>query len=236
MKIWICGVDGMMGSHMKRLLAHLEIPHVGTNRKKLDILQFDSVSDFVRVQKISHIINCAAYTHVDKAETEQKEAYLANAMGPHHLGIAARRHGARVIHFSTDYVFGKSLYSYTPVKKHSPYIEEDSCAPLGAYGMSKLAGEIKLLDEHQHVCVIRTSWLFGFPGKNFVNTMTQLLCAKKEVQVVNDQIGRPTYCQDLAEITVKLLEFSIMLTPLKQIGMLLHKRSTVNCNKWGYQF
>jgi len=105
--------------------------------------------------------------------------------------VAGRRHGARVIHFSTDYVFNG--------QKHSPYSEEHECTPISAYGMSKLAGEIKLLDEHSHSCIIRTSWLFGFPGKNFVETMLYAMKEKEELRVVYDQVGRPTYCQDLAE-------------------------------------
>lgn len=197
-KIWICGSSGMLGSHFKRLLTERQIPFIDHDRQKIDITDLDSVSEFVRVQKISHIINCAAYTQVDKAEVEQKEAYLVNAVGPHYLGIAGRRHGARVLHFSTDYVFDG--------KERNPYSEEHYCTPTGAYGMSKLAGEIKLLDEHRHSCIIRTSWLFGFPGKNFVQTMLHLMNEKEQLHVVSDQIGRPTYCQDLAEVALELLD------------------------------
>jgi dTDP-4-dehydrorhamnose reductase len=197
MKIWLCGADGMLGSHFKRLLKALKIPHIANDYQQIDITQLDDVSDFVRVQKTTHIINCAAYTQVDKAENEQKQAYLVNAVGPHHLGVAARRHGAHVIHFSTDYVFDG--------KGRTPYTEEHSCTPIGAYGMSKLAGEIKLLDEHAHACIIRTSWLYGWPGKNFVETMLRLMGEREELRVVSDQVGRPTYCQDLALATLKLL-------------------------------
>lgn len=197
-KIWICGDSGMLGSHFKRLLAQKSIPFVANNSPRIDITDLDSVSDFVRIQKVSHIINCAAYTQVDKAEAEQKQAYLVNAVGPHHLGIAARRHGARVLHFSTDYVFDG--------KGRTPYSEEHYCTPMSAYGMSKLAGEVKLLDEHQYTCIIRTSWLFGIPGKNFVETMLQLMNEKEQLRIVYDQVGRPTYCQDLAETALELLD------------------------------
>lgn len=197
-KIWICGASGMLGSHFKRLLTQRQISFVANDSKEVDITNLDCVSDFVRIQKISHIVNCAAYTQVDKAEAEQKQAYLVNAVGPHNLGIAGRRHGARVLHFSTDYVFdGKS---------HIPYTEEHYCTPTSAYGMSKLAGEIKLLDEHCHSCVIRTSWLFGIPGKNFVETVLRLMNEKEQLRIVYDQVGRPTYCQDLAEIALELLD------------------------------
>lgn len=197
-KIWICGALGMLGSHFSRLLSQRKIPFVANDYQDIDITDLDKVSDFVRTQKISHIINCAAYTQVDKAEVEQRQAYLVNAVGPHHLGIAGRRHGARVLHFSTDYVFDG--------KGRTPYSEEHNCTPLGAYGMSKLAGEIKLLDEHEHVCIIRTSWLFGFPGKNFVETMLRLMNEKEQLRIVYDQTGRPTYCQDLAEAALDLLD------------------------------
>lgn len=198
MKIWICGANGMLGSHFKRLLAQHQLDFITTTSRQIDITKLDDVSDFVRLQRITHIINCAAYTQVDKAETEEKQAYLVNAMGPHHLGIAGRRHRAHVIHFSTDYVFDG--------KGSTPYTEEHPCAPLGAYGMSKLAGEMKLLNEYQHVCMIRTSWLFGFPGKNFVETMLRLMAEKEQLRIVTDQVGRPTYCQDLAETALELLD------------------------------
>ncbi len=197
-KIWICGASGMLGSHFKRLLAQRQIPFVANDSQRIDITDLDSVSDFVRIQKISHVINCAAYTQVDKAEAEQKQAYLANAVGPHNLGIAGRRHGARVLHFSTDYVFDG--------KGRTPYSEEHYCTPISAYGMSKLAGEIKLLDEHRQSCIIRTSWLFGIPGINFVETMLRLMNEKEQMRIVYDQVGRPTYCQDLAEVALELLD------------------------------
>jgi dTDP-4-dehydrorhamnose reductase len=197
-KIWICGALGMLGRNFKNLLDQRQIPYVANDYQEVDITNLDQVSDFVRIQKITHIINCAAYTQVDKAEVEQKQAYLVNAVGPHYLGIAGRRHRARVLHFSTDYVFDG--------KRRSPYSEEHFCTPIGAYGMSKLAGEIKLLDEHSDVCIIRTSWLFGLPGKNFVETMLRHMEEKEHLRVVSDQIGRPTYCLDLAEATLELLD------------------------------
>lgn len=197
-KIWICGATGMLGSHFKRVLTEREANFIANDYQEIDITDLDLVSEFVRKQKITHVINCAAYTQVDLAETEEKQAYLINAIGPHYLGIAGRRHGARVLHFSTDYVFDG--------KGRKPYAEEHYCAPLGAYGMSKLAGEIKLLDEYQRACVIRTSWLFGFPGKNFVETILHLMSEKEHLRIVADQIGRPTYCQDLVEAALELLD------------------------------
>lgn len=197
-KIWITGVNGMLGSHLKRLLDTQKIAYIATTHQEVDITDLDLVSDVIRIQKITHVVNCAAYTKVDQAENEQKQAYQVNAIGAHHLAIAGRRHGARIIHFSTDYVFdGKS---------HFPYTEDAILSPIGAYGISKMVGEVKLLEEHEHTCVIRTSWLFGDTGHNFVTTMLKLMAEKEELKIVNDQIGRPTYCQDLAEATLALLE------------------------------
>jgi len=197
-KIWLCGSSGMLGSHVKRLLVKRGEDFVATDRDRVDITDMKEVLGFVRSGNITHILNCAAYTNVDQAELEQKAAYLINAVGPHHLGLAGRQYGAKVLHFSTDYVFdGKSS---------DPYEENHACSPLGAYGISKLAGEFKLLDENPHACIIRTSWLFGYPGKNFVETMLRLMEDQKEVRVVSDQVGRPTYCGDLAEAAFDLLE------------------------------
>lgn len=197
MRIWICGGSGMLGSHFIRLLNKRKIPFVVNRSKEIDITQLDSVSNFVRTQKITHVINCAAYTQVDLAETEGKQAYLVNATGVHHLSIACRRHNAHLTHFSSDYVFSG--------ESRSPYDEEHPCSPINAYGISKWAGEMKMLEEHANVCLIRTSWLFGYPGKNFVETMLRLMAEKEELKVVYDQIGRPTFCEDLADISLKLL-------------------------------
>lgn len=197
-KVWLCGSQGMLGSHFNRLLRERKMHFVGTTKDDVDITNLESTSDFVKEQRITHIINCAAYTQVDKAESEQREAYMVNAIGPYHLGVAGRKHRARVLHFSTDYVFDG--------KGKAPYKEIHNCSPINAYGISKLAGEMKLLEEHEHACVIRTSWLFGVPGKNFVETMVRLMREKEQLSIVYDQVGRPTYCQDLAEVALDLLD------------------------------
>lgn len=199
-KWWICGAAGMLGSHFVRTLRKRTIPFISTDRQTIDITHLDAVSDFVRINGITHIINCAAYTNVDGAEIEQKKAYEINAKGPHNLAVAGRRHGANwLLHVSSDYVFDGRNSTI-------PYSERDLCSPMGAYGASKLAGEIKLLDEYDNACIIRTSWLFGFPGKNFVNTMLKLMNEKETIKVVNDQKGRPTYCQDLVDASLDLVD------------------------------
>ena len=197
-KIWICGANGMLGSQFTSLLTSLNLPHIATCQKQADITDLETVSDLIRTQKITHVINCAAYTQVDQAEKEQKEAYLVNAIGAHYLAIASRRHAAKLLHFSTDYVFN-GLATL-------PYKEDDLCSPIGAYGMSKMMGEMKILAEHPQSVIIRSSWLFGPFGKNFVSTMVKLMSQRDEVKVVADQIGKPTSCLELAKATLALLD------------------------------
>ncbi|MDP1880313.1 MAG: dTDP-4-dehydrorhamnose reductase [Parachlamydiaceae bacterium] len=197
-KIWVCGSSGMLGSHIVNLLNQKQIPFIPSRSSEVDITKLDQVSDFVRFNKFTHIINCAAYTQVDKAESEPKDAYEVNAKGPHHLAIAARRHSVeRFLHVSTDYVF--------PGSGHVPYDENHLCSPIGAYGMSKFAGELKVLDEFDRSCILRTSWLFGHPGNNFVEKILRLMCERETLNIVSDQIGRPTYCQDLAEAILGII-------------------------------
>lgn len=198
MKVLICGASGMLGSHVQRLLQEEKISHAATDAKQLDITSLDAVMRAVEEGKFTHAINCAAYTQVDKAEIEKEKAMHVNALGPYHLGVAGKEFNMKVIHFSTDYVFdGAAL---------APYREDDPCNAISAYGISKWEGELRLLEVYPKACIIRTSWLFGYPGKNFVNTMLQLMQEREQLRVVADQVGCPTYCQDLAQAALKLSE------------------------------
>jgi dTDP-4-dehydrorhamnose reductase len=198
MKIWVLGSGGMLGSHFMRTLSKLGYTHLTTSSKEVDIVHCNQIEAFLKTHRPTHIINCTGYTQVDNAESEPELAFQVNAQGPKNLGEAARRYQAKVIHFSTDYVFdGQS---------RTPYKEDDPCSPLGVYGKSKWEGEQHLLSSLEDACIIRTSWLYGFPGKNFVETMLRLMKEKETVKVVDDQRGRPTYCQDLAEASLKLLD------------------------------
>lgn len=197
MKIWICGHQGMLGQHCVAHMQKRQLPFVVSDRDTVDITQASQVLDFMQTHSISHILNCAAYTAVDLAETEPLAAYAINAMGPKHLSSAAKQCDAYLLHFSTDYVFdGKAA---------SPYKETDFCHPLNVYGTTKRAGEIKLFDTHQKSCVVRTSWLFGGKKSDFVQKVLQLLQERKELSFVDDQVGCPTYSADLAEVAVALL-------------------------------
>ncbi len=200
MKIWILGSTGMLGSHFERLLKKNEIDFMGQNSPRIDITDKEALKAFAIQNQITHIINCAAYAQVDKAETEYEKALQVNAIGPENLGLISKELGIKIIHFSTDYVFnGEST---------SPYEENQPCAPINAYGISKWEGEKRLLKQAPNACVIRISWLYGYPGKNFVDTMLKLMREKETLRVVSDQFGCPTYCQDVAEATLKLLDHS----------------------------
>ncbi len=187
----------MLASAIKPLLEARRLPFLGTDAE-LDIADREAVLELARRERPALIVNAAAYTRVDDAEKELDAARRGNADGPANLGAAAREIGARVIHFSTDYVFDG--------KGESPYLESAPVAPLGAYGKTKLEGEQRLLEETagKNVAIIRTSWLFGGLGNNFVRTMLKLLAERDELRVVADQRGRPTYTRDLAEAAVAL--------------------------------
>lgn len=148
----------------------------------------------------THLINCAAYTDVDGAESHKQEAFAINAVGAENVACVARDWGARYVHISTDYVFGG--------RGRSPYREEDVCSPVNVYGESKLEGERRILSLMPEALVIRTSWVFGVSGKNFISSVLSRLYKETCIKAVSDQEGRPTYCYDLAEALLELCEMS----------------------------
>jgi dTDP-4-dehydrorhamnose reductase len=191
MKIWLVGARGMLGTALLSRLSRLGVATV-TSDLEVDIADRARVLDFSERERPTLIVNAAAYTRVDDAETHETEAFRANADGPGNLGAAAAALGARVLHFSTDYVFDG--------QGSAPYREDAPTAPRGVYARSKLEGEQRLLASRpEGATIVRTSWLFGANGPSFVRTMTALLAQKEELRVVDDQRGRPTYTEDLAE-------------------------------------
>lgn len=196
MKIWLVGARGMLGTALLARLERLGVPRV-TSDLDVDIADRERVLEFARRERPTLIVNAAGYTRVDDAEAHEADALRANGVGPENLGFAAASLGSKVVHYSTDYVFdGRGT---------APYLEDAPTGPAGAYGRTKLAGEERLLAACPHrATIIRTSWLFGENGPNFVKTMARLLAEKEELRVVADQRGRPTYTGDLADATLAL--------------------------------
>ena len=191
MKILITGANGMLAKAVEKEFDGDE--QILTDVAELDITNLEAVKKCVSEVKPDYIINCAAYTAVDKAETEEELAYKINAIGPKNLAIASKENGVTLVHISTDYVFGGSK----PVTED--YEENDENAPQAVYGTTKLEGEKFIEKECDKYYIFRTAWLYG-DGKNFVKTMLNLAETHDEVKVVNDQHGSPTYAVDLASI------------------------------------
>jgi dTDP-4-dehydrorhamnose reductase len=169
---------------------------VALARADLDVTDREAVQRAVTSARPDAVVNCAAYTDVDGAEAEEEAASLLNGTAAGHVAAAAAAVGASVVHPSTDYVFDGS--------KRTPYLESDPTGPRSAYGRSKLAGEHAVASQNERHFVVRTSWLFGVAGKNFVDTMLGLGRDRDELRVVDDQVGRPTYTGHLAEALVEL--------------------------------
>lgn len=195
MNILITGCNGQLGTEMRNLSAlHPAHTYFFTDVQELDITNRASVHTYVRDNNIGVIVNCAAYTNVDKAEEDEPTARLINAIAVENLATA----GCKVIHISTDYVFSGN--EYMPCK------ETDSVAPRTAYGRTKYEGEQLLLKANPEAIIFRTAWLYSPYGNNFVKTMLRYGKEKDELRVVYDQIGTPTYAEDLAKAIYAAIE------------------------------
>lgn len=200
MNILVTGANGQLG-HALRVRASLGSVHhyIFTDAAELDITDRDAVFRTVADNDTDVIVNCAAYTDVNRAESDPKTAELLNATAVRHLADAAREHGATLFHISTDYVFGAEPYN-------TPCREEMKGTPTGVYGLTKLKGEKEIEKSSVKALIFRTSWLYSEVGKNFVKTMLQLTATKPEVKVVFDQVGTPTYARDLAGAIFDIIE------------------------------
>lgn len=198
MKIWITGANGLVGQAVRQLCQNQNINFVATGHADGDISSLAQIKSFFHSHPgITHIINCAGYTRVDEAEHQKEEAFKSNTLGPENLGILAREKGLKLVHVSTDYVFDSEANS--PMKEHDP------CSPSSVYGQTKHEGEMRLLEEFPRACILRTSWVFGPGGKNFISSIWDKLHQEKKMKIVHDQINRITYVKDLAKALLALL-------------------------------
>ena len=186
----VTGSNGQLGNELKRLFGNKA---VYADKEELDITSFDDVKRFCSAHDFEAIINCAAYTAVDKAETDKELAEKINVLGPKNLAMT----GIPLIHISTDYVFDGTACC--------PYQEDDKTNPKSVYGITKLAGEKAVMEAASTAIIIRTAWLYSSFGNNFVKTMRRLGGERTELKVVFDQVGTPTYARDLAEAIVAIL-------------------------------
>lgn len=191
MNILITGCNGQLGNEMQRLeQQHTEHTYYNTDVAELDITNREAVNQFVDDHHIDGIVNCAAYTAVDKAEEAADLADLLNHVAPGYLAQAVERRGGWMVQISTDYVFDGT--------HHTPYVEDDAVCPNSVYGRTKLDGEEAVRQGCSRAMIIRTAWLYSTFGNNFVKTMLRLGRERQELGVIFDQVGTPTYARDLA--------------------------------------
>lgn len=199
--ILITGAYGQLGSELKEISKKFpQFTYFFTDADTLDICNKEAVNDFIANNKINFLINCAAYTAVDKAEDEPGLCAKINCDAVRNLGEAAAAHGTKVLHVSTDYVFDGTNYR--------PYVETDPVCPQSVYGETKLAGEQALMAACPDSAIVRTAWLYSSFGNNFVKTMIRLGKERDSLGVIFDQIGTPTYAADLAEALMKMVVFA----------------------------
>lgn len=195
--VWLIGCKGMLGTEVARQLKNRNIDYIGTDID-VDITKLEVLEDFANKNpKIDWIINCSAYTAVDKAEDDKDFANLLNNIGPKNISSVAKKINAKMIHISTDYVFDGT--------GNIPYTEDMDIKPIGVYGQTKADGEKSVIDSGCEYYIFRTAWLYGYDGKNFVYTMLKLMESKQELSVVSDQKGTPTFAGDLANCVIKTI-------------------------------
>lgn len=199
MNILVTGANGQLGNEMRIISKDTSynylftdvVPSEGVDTTILDITDIDALRTVVTENKIECIVNCAAYTNVDKAESDEESCRKLNALAPHNLAKVMKEVNGFLIHISTDYVFGGDPYN-------TPCREEQKGTPTGVYGQTKLEGEENIIATGCKYVIIRTAWLYSEFGKNFVKTMLSLIATKPKLNVVFDQVGTPTYAYDLA--------------------------------------
>lgn len=201
--VLVTGSNGQLGSEIRKIAGAGASKYIFTDVGELNITDADAVRKFVTDNGINVIVNCAAYTNVEKAESDEATASLINNTAAGYLATAAAENGAVLIHISTDYVFGGN-------ETNVPLSETDTVNPLGVYGKTKLAGEEAVKAAGCRYIILRTAWLYSAFGKNFVKTMRELTASKEMIKVVFDQVGTPTYAGDLAALICKIIEDDLL--------------------------
>lgn len=199
MNILVTGANGQLGNCMRLAAKESSDNYIFTDVAELDITDAGAVGRMVKENDIKAIVNCAAYTNVDKAESDAEFAEVLNAKAVRNLADAIMMNDGVLIHVSTDYVFGGS-------KGNTPRTEDEPANPTGVYGLTKLNGEQQIVESGCKAVILRTAWLYSEFGKNFVKTMLGLTATKPELKVVFDQCGTPTYARDLADAIFDILE------------------------------
>lgn len=197
MRVLVTGGKGQLGRAFGELLERQGTPFLLLGHGELDITDFRKVREVLREGRFTHIVNCAAYTRVDAAESEWQKAYLVNGLGVRYLALAAREWGAVLVHFSSDYVFDG--------EKGAPYTIFDTPNPINRYGESKLLGEREVTLAEKWL-LIRTSWVFGVGGVNFPRKVLLWAKEKERLRIARDEVSAPTYAEDLAYATLRLME------------------------------
>ena len=198
MNILVTGGNGQLGNEMRVVSKESRNRYIFTDVVELDITNLEAIRYMLKMERVDVVVNCAAYTNVDRAEEDEIMADLLNNKAAGNLAVVAKEVGATLIHVSTDYVFQGD--------KNTPYKEDCETSPLGVYGRTKLAGERSIQATGCNYLIFRTSWLYSSYGKNFVKTMQRLTRDKNSLKVVFDQVGTPTYAGDLAAILYKVIE------------------------------
>lgn len=199
MNILVTGANGQLGNEMRVVARNSADNYIFTDVAELDITDAAAVEKMVTDNDVKVIVNCAAYTNVDKAEDDREFAELLNARAVENLAQAIRRNDGLLVHVSTDYVFGGT-------KNNTPCREDEPANPTGVYGVTKLHGEQAIIASGCHHIIIRTAWLYSEFGKNFLKTMLDLTTTKPQLKVVFDQVGSPTYAYDLALAIFDIVE------------------------------
>ncbi len=204
--ILVTGANGQLGQAFRLLAASFSQYHfLFISKNELAVENKVQVETFFSANSIDFCVNCAAYTAVDKAETEMETAFLVNATAAGNLAAVCKQYSTQFIHISTDYVFDGTATA--------PYKETDAVNPVSVYGHSKLKGEELVLQNNLQAIIIRTSWVFSAYGNNFLKTMLRLMKEKESINVVNDQLGCPTYAADLATVIMQIVNSSSPVTP-----------------------